>query len=170
MWLSIWVSSIRVSKWEMIQHECSVRTQAHIIPDSQSRDHVGVRAFQKLSFVNESVIESGSINNRLGRNGRWWLKRKKMATASHLEMERAEVPRCSWLQQPQNTPLHSLLITHVPIKCSNHKNCLKVYHSLHYYYCDAGLKNTTRKSIHLLKLNKFLHNGKVCNLILINYG
>lgn len=29
---------------------------------------------------------------------------------------------------------------------------------------------TTRKSLHLLKWNRLLHNGKVCNLILINRG
>lgn len=55
----------------MIPHECSGRIpSAHYsIPDSQPGDHVGAKAFQKLSFVNECVIESGSMNNRLDRNG-----------------------------------------------------------------------------------------------------
>lgn len=89
-----------------------------------------------------------------------------MATASHLEMKRAEVPSCLRLQQPQNTPLFSLLIRHVPIKRPYYENCLNVYITI----VMLHLEITTRKSIHLLKLNRFLHNEKVCNLILINQG
>lgn len=77
-----------------------------------------------------------------------------MATASHLEkMEKAEVPSCLRLQQPQNTPLRSLLVRHVPIKCSYYKNCLKVYRSLHYYF-DAVFKNYYKKICPLIEIKQ----------------
>lgn len=54
--------------------------------------------------------------------------------------ERAEVPSCLWLQQLQNTPLHSFLIRHAPIKFPYYKNCLRVYHAL-CRYCDAAFNS-----------------------------